>query len=278
MPLTPFQREILAVIVSNRSEASHFAGGLVLNATEESSRFSRDFDMFHDAVVDLATHSDRDVAILREAGYLVTLLERSDEWQVLSSFRQALVARGDDQVMLDWAHDSAWRFFPIVSDAMLGWCLHLFDMAVNKALALSARSETRDYIDILDLARRYSLEAIVWAACGKDEGFSPLFLLKMMRRFAKIEPGTLDEIKARSLDPIAMKLEWIEICDRAEDEMIRLADTTLDMPIGVAFVDDRGEPAWIGRNPSLRIHHPSLRGCWPVLGTAERPNPISGGE
>ncbi len=38
MPLTDFQREVLAVIVANRSEESHFAGGLVLNATPESPR------------------------------------------------------------------------------------------------------------------------------------------------------------------------------------------------------------------------------------------------
>ena len=269
MPLTPFQREVLASIVSNRSEESHFAGGLVINAPDDSARYSKDFDMFHDAKADLATHSNRDVATLREAGFEVTLLERSDEWSGPASFRQALVERAGEKVTIDWAHDSAWRFFPIVSDPILGWHLHLFDVAVNKALALSARTETRDYIDILDLARRYSLEAIVWAACGKDEGFSPLFLLKMMRRFAKIEPGTLDEIKARDLDPIAMKMEWIEICDRAEEEMIRLADTELDMPIGVAFVNDRSESGWIGRDPSLSIHRPSLRGCWPRLRTGE---------
>ncbi len=92
-----------------------------------------------------------------------------------------------------------------------------------------------------------------------------MFLLKMMRRFAKIEPGTLGEITARTLDPVAMKMEWVEICDRAEEEMTRLADTALDMPIGVAFVDDEGKPGWVGRNPSLHIHHPSLRGCLPVI-------------
>jgi hypothetical protein len=54
MPLTDFQREVLAVIVANRSEASHFAGGLVLNASAESPRFSKDFDFFHDAVEALA--------------------------------------------------------------------------------------------------------------------------------------------------------------------------------------------------------------------------------
>lgn len=33
MPLTPFQKEVLGVLVDNRSEASHFVGGLVLNGT-----------------------------------------------------------------------------------------------------------------------------------------------------------------------------------------------------------------------------------------------------
>ena len=37
--------------------------------------------------------------------------------------------------------------------------------------------------------------------------------------------GELDEIKARHLDPIEMKMEWIEICDKAEAEMIHLANT-----------------------------------------------------
>ncbi|MCX6865699.1 MAG: nucleotidyl transferase AbiEii/AbiGii toxin family protein [Verrucomicrobia bacterium] len=265
MPLTHFQREVLAVIVSNRSEASHFAGGLVLNAADGSPRFSKDFDFFHDAVEALADASERDAAALRAAGFEVIPNEKYGDWTTLSSFRRADVRRGTEEVSLDWAHDSAWRFFPIVPDPVLGWRLHLFDMAVNKALAVSGRTETRDYVDILELGRLFSLEAIVWAACGKDEGFSPLFLLKMMRRFAKTERGVLDKIKARDLDPIAMKMEWIEMCERAEEEMIHLADTQLDMPIGVAFVDGRGEPGWIGRDPTLRIHRLSLRGCWPAM-------------
>lgn len=32
---------------------------------------------------------------------------------------------------------------------------------------------------------------------------------------------------------------------------------------GVAFVDARGEPGWIGRDPALSIHRLSLRGSWP---------------
>ena len=48
MPLTDFQKEVMGVLVGNRSESSHVAGGLVLNALEDSARFSRDFDFFHE--------------------------------------------------------------------------------------------------------------------------------------------------------------------------------------------------------------------------------------
>lgn len=117
----------------------------------------------------------------------------------------------------------------------------------------------------MELDRIYSLEAIVWAACGKDEGFSPLFLLEMMKRFARITPGTLKEIQARQLDPIELKKAWIAMSDRAEVEITRLADTRPEIPIGVAFVNAQGLPGWIGGDTNLRIHRPCVRGCLPVV-------------
>jgi hypothetical protein len=265
MPLTAFQKEVMAVLAGNRSESSHVAGGLVLNASDDSARFSLDFDFFHDAVEDLVLTSERDVKTLEDTGFVVQKVEREGEWSKPVSFRKAHVSRGSEKVELDWAQDSAFRFFPIVPDETLGWRLHLFDMATNKALALSARMETRDYVDMVELTRHFPLESIVWAACGKDPGFNPLSLLKMMIRFARIDPLELDKIKARKLDPIALKEEWIEVSDRAREEMTLLADENPDMPIGVAFVNDQGNPGWIRSKPSLKIHHPSLRGCWPVI-------------
>ena len=166
---------------------------------------------------------------------------------------------------IDWAADSAFRFFPIERDAQLGWRLHLFDIATNKALALSARTETRDYVDIVELHQTFPLPAICWAACGKDPGFTPLSLLKMMRRFAKIDPAKLEEIQARALDPMKLKIAWIEMSDAAEAEMIRVADEQPDLPIGVAFVDVAGKPGWIGSDTTLKPHAPSVRGCWPTV-------------
>lgn len=75
MPLKEFQRGVLSVIVANRSEKSHFAGGMVLNASDDSARYSKDFDMFHDAILDLAEHSERDVTALEKAGYEVKKID-----------------------------------------------------------------------------------------------------------------------------------------------------------------------------------------------------------
>ena len=240
MPLTQFQSNVLAVIAANRSEESHFAGGLVLHATPESARFSNDFDIFHEAAEEVTRASQDDAASLRAAGYIVEP-QRSD-WSEDVTFRKARVSRGLDSVEIDWAADSAFRFFPIVRDPLLGWRLHLFDMATNKALALCARSETRDYVDIVELHKIYPLSAIVWAACGKDPGFTPLSLLKMMRRFARLDPAKLDKIKARDLNPVALKTAWMKMADDAEGEMTHLADSQPDLPIGVAFVDATGNP------------------------------------
>jgi hypothetical protein len=261
MPLTQFQQNVLRVIAANRSEASHFAGGMILNAPQDSPRYSHDFDIFHDAEEEVKRASEADVAALRAAGYEVET--RAGDWSSPCSFRKAKLMHGDDELEIDWAQDAAFRFFPIQPDPLLGWRLHLFDMATNKALALSARSVTRDYVDIVELEKFYPLEAIVWAACGKDPGFNPMLLLEMMRRFARVNPRQLATIQARNLDPVALKKKWIEMSERAEAEITRVADTMPDLPIGVVFVDAAGNPGWIGSDASLRPHPPSLRGCWP---------------
>ena len=266
MPLTAFQLEILGVLAANRSEESHFAGGVIINAAEDSPRFSRDFDIFHDIAAEVSRASVQDVASLRAAGFRVDQVSHTGEWERETTFRRASVtAPGGEVVEIDWAADSAFRFFPIERDPQLGWRLHLFDAATNKALTLASRTETRDYVDILELSRRYPLAAVCWAACGKDPGFTPLSLLGMMRRFARIDPVELDQIRARSLDPGALKTEWTSVSDGAEAAMTALADERPDVPGGVAFVDAAGQPGWLGDNPGLQIHEPSIRGCWPVV-------------
>jgi len=86
-----------------------------------------------------------------------------------------------------------------------------------------------------------------------------------MRRFARLSPGTLQTVQARSLDPIALKIAWSGMSIYAEEQINWLADTLPDTPIGVAFIDADGNPGWIGDNPDLRTHYPSVRACLPYL-------------
>jgi len=120
-------------------------------------------------------------------------------------------------------------------------------------------------VDIVELHKVFPLPAIVWAACGKDPGWTPHSLLTMMRRFARLDPAKLEEIQARKLDPVALKTARVEMSIYAEEEMTRLADTQPDLPIGVAFVNKADVPGWLGSDPGLKIHSPSLRGCLPQI-------------
>ena len=70
----------------------------------------------------------------------------------------------EDRLRLDWATDSAFRFFPVLPDEEFGYCLHQADLATNKVLALAGRSEVRDFLDTLLIDRTYlSLGAVIWA-------------------------------------------------------------------------------------------------------------------
>src|SRR5687767_13697071 len=104
MPLTAFQKEILKVLSANRTEESHFAGGIVLNAPEDSPRFSRDFDIFHEVAKEVVRASDRDVGSLRAAGFNVETVSPYGEWEKETTFRKARVSgAGDAAVEIDWA-------------------------------------------------------------------------------------------------------------------------------------------------------------------------------
>jgi hypothetical protein len=173
MPLTELQAQVLRCIAVNRSPDSYLAGATVLHRHDHSPRFSQDCDFFHDIEESVVLNAEADIATLRNAGYTCTWLLRTP------TFQRALVVADGKQLKMEWAQDSAFRFFPVLKDDRCGYRLHDADAAVNKLLALAGRQEVRDYVDVLYLNRSYlSLGAMAWAACGKDPGFTPLFLLE----------------------------------------------------------------------------------------------------
>ena len=215
VPLTEFQRTLLAVLaeqVGEHSAESYLAGGAALHFAPNSTRYSNDLDFFHDSVERVASAFNDNRARLVAAGYTVTV-EISQP-----GFVRATVARGEWSTRVDWAHDSAWRFMPLVRDPLGGLMLHPVDLAINKVLALAGRDEPRDFVDILFInARVLPLGAVCWAAAGKDPGFTPLSLLELLKRRGRNRPEEFARLDlAEPFDLIAAKTEWRKALDAAD--------------------------------------------------------------
>jgi len=261
MPLTAFQREVARVLARNRNPDSHIAGGAAINRGEAGLRFSDDLDIFHDTAANVAVSAELDEKALLGAGYSV-------DWKIRKEglFR-ADVSRGGDHLRLDWSEDSVFRFFPVQEDEEFGYCLHQADLATNKVLALAGRGEVRDFLDILQLDQNYlSLGAMMWAACGKDPGFTPDLLLQQTNRHSRYQEADLrSERLARPVDLKELKRQWIEARGRAEELFERLPPEDL----GCLYVGDANEPVTPDPTslefPRLRRHFGSPRGAWPQI-------------
>lgn len=212
VPLTAFQQRLLATLSANRSGERYLAGGAALHFTPESARFSNDLDFFADSVERVASAFSADRALLDAAGY-TTEVELSQP-----GFIRAVVRRGDDATRVDWAHDSAWRFLPLVQDSAGGLMLHPIDLAINKVLALAGRDEPRDFVDILYVIRTViPLGPLAWAAVGKDPGFTPLSLLELLRRRGRPRPEEIARLAlAEPFDLARAKDEWLAALEAAD--------------------------------------------------------------
>ncbi len=163
---------------------------------------------------------------------------------------------------LEWAQDSAWRFFPIERDPVLAWKLHRFDALTNKALAMGSRSETRDLVDLVMNHERVPLHSIVWAACSKDPGFTPGLLLEQMRRNARIELVAMEEMGV-TMQPSELKLKWLDIARETETAILAAGHAGVEP--GVVFLAPDGSVKWFD-TPGATIHRATLGGVIPRLG------------
>jgi hypothetical protein len=212
VPLTLFQRQLLADLAAAPTPDRYLAGGAALHFSPVSARYSDDLDFFHDTEARVAAAFASDRECLSRAGYGVSV-EAS-----LPGFVRAVVGKGSDATRVDWAHDSAWRFMPLVRDPLGGLLLHPVDLAVNKTLTLAGRDEARDFVDILFAHRTIlPLAALCWAAVGKDPGFTPLSLLELLKRRGRYRPEDFARLNlAEPFDLVAAKRAWLDALDGAE--------------------------------------------------------------
>lgn len=254
MPLDAFQKSIFRLLASTRNEG-YVAGASVINRDESSPRYSQDIDIFHDHAEKIATSALADEAALKRAGF-------GFEWELQQPlFYRGVADKKGESLRLEWAIDSAFRFFPLVKDNDLGFRLHDLDAATNKILACASRREIRDYVDMSYLHRNYlSLFLLIWAACGKDEGFTPDFLLSEIQRTMCFQQSELDLLRLK--DPMSvkeLKNELIEIFDITGKNLKKMNP----LHIGCIFLGDNFEPINPLESEPKHIHSGKLYGAWP---------------
>jgi hypothetical protein len=200
------------LLAKNRSEDSYLAGGAAILLQPNTQRFSQDLDYFHDSTERVASAYEQDRVTLVGQGYAV------DREIAQPGYIRAVVRRGGDATKVEWAQDSTWRFMPVMRSEEFGYQLHPIDLATNKVLALAGRDEVRDLVDTLYLHEHVlSLGPLVWAATGKDPGFSPQSLLELLRRRGRVRPEELERLHlTERLDPQKLKAQWLAALDSAD--------------------------------------------------------------
>ncbi|MDD2709128.1 MAG: nucleotidyl transferase AbiEii/AbiGii toxin family protein [Verrucomicrobiae bacterium] len=259
MPLTGFQRDILRLLAGNRNPDSYVAGGIVLNQTPATPRFSKDIDVFHDAETLVAAAATADAAILKAHEFDV-------RWFIQEpGYFRANVSKGPQAVKIEWVRDSAFRFFPIEPDPEMGFRLNIWDAAVNKVLALVGRSEIRDYLDVLFLHKtNISFGALCWAAAGKDPGWTPELILNEAIRTTRYTEADLNRLPlAQATTLPELKQQWLAAVGSAQDLISKLPPEDM----GCLYLDPKGAPFTPDPDASgfslVRRHFGRLKGAWP---------------
>ncbi|MFO1417070.1 MAG: hypothetical protein U1E83_00230, partial [Methylotetracoccus sp.] len=255
MPLSKLQSEILQLLATHRSPESYVAGATVLN--QDGPRFSSDIDIFHDREERVAQAAAEDTALLTENGFAIARWLRREP-----GIHAAVVQRRSESTKLEWVTDSDFRFFPTVQDNLFGYRLHVVDIATNKALAAAGRREPRDVLDLLYIHERHlPLGAVIWAAVGKDPGYSPESLITEIRRNARYRADDYADLAlVEPVDAGAVSRRLRAVLDEA-DMFVRA------MPVGkegLLFLQDgvpvQPDPETLS---AYTEHAGRRRGYWP---------------
>jgi len=270
MALTPLQRDICRRLAARRlaSGESYVAGGAALQEALAADRVSRDIDIFADTAEAVAAAWDGDREALKAVGYDVAVLRERP------GYVEARVAHGRDAVRVEWAQDSAFRFFPLVEHPDFGLALHPFDLSTNKVLALVGRLEARDWIDVIECAEHLQpLGYLAWAAAGKDPGFTPQGILAAAGRSSRYTHAEIESLDFSGAVPNVadLSVRWHRHLRQADDICALLPPDCVGHAVltqdGALFAGDPPDlTSALGRR-ALVFHPGRIRGAFPQLKT-----------
>jgi hypothetical protein len=268
MALTALQRRICRLLAADRiaSGESYVARGVALNELIGAARVSRDVDVFRDSDAALEASWGGDRTMLETNGLSVRVLRER------IGLVEAEVSDATDRARLEWARDSAYRFFPLQEHEEFGLTLHPLDLAANKVLALVGRLEVRDWVDVIASDERIQpLGYLAWAAAGKDPGWGPRAIIEAAARTGRysVEEFAALDFEGEAPDPGALGRAWHRLIDVARETVALLPPGEAGSCV-LSLDGDliRHDPAGLGaalEDGHVRFHRGSIRGVLPSI-------------
>jgi hypothetical protein len=200
--LSDFQTDFLRLF-AGLPDQEHFylTGGTALAEYYLGHRLSYDLDLFTSEADLILPFSYQVEKTAQSAGLQVVVVRR------FASFVEFQISRGDDQLKIDLALDSAFRFAPVEASET-GVAVNDFqDIQTDKTLAFFGRAEPRDAIDLYFLLQRTSFEDLAKLARQKDPGFDLYWFAVALNRVAKF-PDEIERWPVKMLvdcDPVELK-------------------------------------------------------------------------
>ncbi len=199
--LSDFQKAFLRFFASlPDQERFYLTGGTALAEYYLGHRLSYDLDLFTSETDLILPFSYRVEQAAQHSGLRVEVVRR------FASFVEFQVSQGENELKIDLALDSPFRFAPTeAGDA--GVMVNDFqDIRVDKTLAFFGRAEPRDAVDLYFLLRNIKFEELAEFAHQKDSGFDLYWFAVALNRTAKF-PNEVERWPVKMLvdfDPVRL--------------------------------------------------------------------------
>ena len=206
--LTPIQRSFLRAF-AELPDQSHFylSGGTALAEFYLGHRLSFDLGFFSGEEGLIAPTSHQVLALAGQHDFKVRVNRR------FASFAEFIVSQDGEELRVDMALDSPFRFAPPIQSEYGVWINAYEDLHVDKLLAYYGRAEPRDAIDLFFILQREELEPLLALAAQKDPGFDLYWFSVALSRAANL-PDDLDRWPVKmikSFNPIALKQSFVQL-------------------------------------------------------------------
>lgn len=177
--LTPIQTVCLDIFAALPDQAHFYlSGGTALAEFYLGHRLSFDLDLFtaeEPLILPVSYQVETGAA---RYGLQVSVIRR------FVTFVELVISRGKEQVKIDLALDSPYRFEPPVPTEIGVMVNNYRDLSVDKLLTYYGRADPRDAVDLYFILQQESLDALLPLAARKDPGFDLYWFAVALNRAA----------------------------------------------------------------------------------------------